>query len=776
MAKTRLALMFTAALAACLWNPASALGQGTSEKLPDPISVSDAVRYHNHLLLSEQQRRAAERHFGTYRERFVVLRNDAIERALELDHEAFNDRLPALMVQIAAVDETFFQDVEAILSEDQLPLLEDVRLMRDRARYQSIRSFGIHSCYSFVDLREALSHVPLTGEQSERIMPMLRAHEQQLSRMMQTFFRHSTAFRSRETGEPVIEYGKRIRAMNLRMLHELEAMLEPRQADELRWRFTLQGYIRTRFAARLGVESQYAAALEFENTTQEQRDAIEAAWNALRLRRLAIHRQAIEILDANGRINTGWEDADAVIEMRIELGRQAAELNAQAVTQLHGMFDAETVERLAAVPSGTAAGSEHHYGSGMNGLMFSYVHLTPAAPRPAVVATPSDPYIPNPISEEDVQFTADLLGLDAGLAILLMELHHEYMRRFEETIQPLVDDAMQRRGGSLGFGFGEPLEGDEREAVAREHEALMLRFESRRRVIDRLHDLDSSFFRDVATILPAEAVDETAMERARLLRERQLYERGAPMGFGNWPNRASSVNLSRMVIDHAPSQQREALHQLMLEYDRDYLAAVRTRFETLFQRQIMSETGTAEVQLAETDWERFYTEYVDISRKVRQTHQAVAEVNQKYVLRLLDKLDDDTAWQLLHAFNLAAYPQVFDDPLNVVNPLAAAFGIDSLTSAQRSELGEIAAEYRPEYNRLTQALIDLTAAHYGDVPANLTLGDVEHSRNIEQFNNEHARLRFERDEVNRRATQRMRLTLNAEQIRRVGGLQSPESD
>ncbi len=753
-------------------------GQGTSEQLPEPITIAEASRYYEHLQLSEQQRRAADRMFGDYRERFSELRDGPMEHVLELDASERAQRLPGIMRQVSELDDSFVLELEAILSADQIELLDDVRRMRDRERYRSLRNFRLHSAYSFVDLRKALDNVDLTAEQRERIHPLLREHEQRMLPLYRTFFQHSINLSGGDeaAGNEIIESGTRIRAMILRKFYELEQLLEPRQADEFRWQFILQGYIRTSPAARLGVEAQYAAALELEHITETQREAIKAAWQTVRQRREAIHRHTMEVLDEHGRVATDWAEAfGPVQEMQAEMREQVRELNTQALTQLHGMFDEQTVEQLKAVPARTAISNTMHSGAASHGLVFSFVQILPDQPRRRASAMRGDAFIPLPLSEADVQYFTALLDLDTSLASLLEELHDQYMDMFDEHVQPLIDEAasVRVRGGMRLSDDDEPNEAAR--AYAEEQlEQIERKFRARDAARHAVADLDARYLRDIASVLPADSFSEVDMERAHLAAQRRVYERGAPMGFGGWPNRAAAVNLSRMVIEIVDPDERESLQKLLLEYDRDYLIAARQRFKALMQRNRAGEAGMLEVDIGKRTHRERHDEYLKIQDDVRRTHREVAKVNQRYLAKLLDRLPDDTAAYLNHAFNQTAYPLVFDDPLNVINPLIAAFELDDLTSEQRSELGEIAAEYRPMYHDLTQRMINLTAAHYGDVPARMTIGDAEQNRINQRFANEMERLQFKRDEATRKATQRLRHVLNEEQARRIGGLPDPE--
>ena len=113
---------------------------------------------------------------------------------------------------------------------------------------------------------------------------------------------------------------------------------------------------------------------------------------------------------------------------------------------------------------------------------------------------------------------------------------------------------------------------------------------------------------------------------------------------------------------------------------------------------------------------------------------------------------------------------MYEDPASVDRQLTEALALDDLTDAQREKLGELAATYRPEYERVSRAMVTL-AAQRGP---NLTTIEPEEWQEYQSRNAQMEKLRFDRDEMNFRANGRIRSTLTEEQLLRIGGLPSPE--
>lgn len=759
-------------MVACFIVP-MAHAQGTSDKLPDPISYSELSSIGKRLLLSDQQFLAIDRLYTEYRRQFQVLRNGPIEQVLQLESQAFAERLPRTMNQIAEVDDAFFEQVQTILADDQLPLLERTRLMRERQRYAAVHFVRLYSTGAFADL-SAILHDELSITPSEAVADVLEAYEQQLTSGMRAFFLHAASVAGGDENAMVrmLDRGSQIRALNLRTLTTLEGLLDSPVGDELRYRFMTRAYAIVRGLSRLGVEGQYAAALGMDISDQ-QREAIVHAWDDIRRQRRSLQQQAATLWDDHGRIRSSFDDSGlAVHEQLRDLRRRASEINSNAERQLHAMFDEQVVERLKQVATRSIAGGESHSLTGSNGYIFQTVTAPtrpPAPPQPAAASTRRlDQFLPEPMPLDDLTFYSRMLRVHERLASDLEALHQAYVEWFDTAIKShseSIDRLWDR--GRLGSSSGSE------EALRDELQRIDDLFNERRRAQATIRQVDERLMQHLAGLLSPDH-QAALIQRVRLARQRQLHDRGLGLGLGNDPNRAATVNLVAIAAEHLQQQQLAERQDLLLDYEREIAAALQRRYEALWQRQYNGDRMFPLIRLDEAGGDsRLHDDYVAMQRAVRDAHRAVAEVNQRFVVELAHDLPDQQQADLIDAFNRIAYPQVFQDPGAAGDALMAAFALDDLTNDQRSALGEIAAEFWPEYRQLTQAMIDLTAAHYGDIPANLTMGDADLARQREAYANEEAQLRFRRDAVHLRAIQGLRAALSSEQIRRIGGLPDP---
>ena len=131
--------------AAAAFMPRAAHAQGTNGMLPNPISSRDLAGYADRLNLTEQQRREIDPLHEQYREAFRELRVTDIEAFMQtmggmgggwsrmLNRQAIEDsakQLNQVMAKIGALDNRLFNDVQAVLSDDQVAGLSAVKQVR----------------------------------------------------------------------------------------------------------------------------------------------------------------------------------------------------------------------------------------------------------------------------------------------------------------------------------------------------------------------------------------------------------------------------------------------------------------------------------------------------------------------------------------------------------------------------------------------------------------------------------------------------------------------
>ena len=148
------------------------------------------------------------------------------------------------------------------------------------------------------------------------------------------------------------------------------------------------------------------------------------------------------------------------------------------------------------------------------------------------------------------------------------------------------------------------------------------------------------------------------------------------------------------------------------------------------------------------------------------------ELNRETIDRLVTALDTGKAGLLRRAYAKKAFPSVYNDPASVEDHLTRALSLGDLTSEQRNRLNEIAADYRPAYEQLSQKLIEL-----GGLEPRWGMADEDFDWKAEQQRQQDlATVRFDRDELSARASAQLAAILTEEQVRRIGGLPEPPED
>ncbi|MDY7109595.1 MAG: hypothetical protein SYC29_13255, partial [Planctomycetota bacterium] len=153
-----------------------------------------------------------------------------------------------------------------------------------------------------------------------------------------------------------------------------------------------------------------------------------------------------------------------------------------------------------------------------------------------------------------------------------------------------------------------------------------------------------------------------------------------------------------------------------------------------------------------------------------RANTAIVELNRRARDEVLAELPGASAAKVRRAYDRAAFPSVYTDPGAVHRQLTAAMALEDLTVDQRRRLEDLAASYRPEYERLSRAL----CKHLRPTPVNLMGFDAEDFRAWQEQQQQMARVRYDRGELNARALNRLKALLSDDQLRRLGPLPQPQ--
>ena len=176
----------------------TALAQGTSGMLPSPISSRDLDIYAGRLELEAGQRQTLEPPHQAYLDSFRQLRENEIEQYMEevgrtwraifrtLDRKAVEDALTTqrrLMTKIRLMDDNLFDEMQSVLTEEQLLELPRIMQARDRQRYRTggTRMVRSPNRAARVDLTRIYDTLELTDEERQATDLFIRQYETRLT-------------------------------------------------------------------------------------------------------------------------------------------------------------------------------------------------------------------------------------------------------------------------------------------------------------------------------------------------------------------------------------------------------------------------------------------------------------------------------------------------------------------------------------------------------------------------------------------------------------------
>jgi hypothetical protein len=489
-----------------------------------------------------------------------------------------------------------------------------------------------------------------------------------------------------------------------------------------------------------------------------------------------VFRQDIEQLIERGirAIDEYWKtfqpmnpDTDAIRAYQEELaeirqaGDQVRKDALAALERILGAAKAARIRNAAPRPTGGTA----------PGAASDAVAGGPDDPAESDIVFSGDQLVPPRISRRDVRGYMDRLDLDPDQRAVVTALHDDYIEQHDAL--PVLDELREAR---------QALRQQDEEtgrAIPATIEAIANMKRVRREALAEIQRIDASFFENLQSVVDD---DRRAMvERLRLDRVRDTYSRnaGSALRLGRDRSEEPSVDLVGLIyrLDGARDY-ADRLEQILDEYRPGAIEALRQRFEAQIELQFVTEKWIAAYQRAiEKDiaavaelQARYRDDITPLSKRVDETNRAIIELNRRTLDEMIDVLPEEQGVALRRAYNLEAYPTLFSDQAAVHRQLDAALALDELTTAQRQQLDELAAMYRPEYERLSRAMIDVVGE--GDAP--IAIGfDADDFKRWQKREQRIAKLRYDRNELNARAIQRLRLVLTEDQVARIGGLPEP---
>jgi len=827
--------LFAFVLVGLLLAPASAaLGQGTSNTLPDPIAGTDLSAYARRLGMSSQQRLAIDRPHETYLAAFTELREREIEKFLSESGSVIrrfwsapNSRevrsalrdYDRLRGRIKALDAQLFDEIQSLLSDDQVELMPLVRQHRERVRLRTglARMVTSANAAARVDLSELLAGVDVAPPDRATVEPIVSDYERQLTAATRKLSSEAgrmivevveqmeerlagnpnaqrqrwTAFAEiwREEGKGLTVAASDVGDLNWRSLRSIGGLLPIEPAVDLRRVYLKRAYSGLK-VTRTEALDQYDDALD-RGLGETLRDEVIAARNSFRSRHDRVVDEMVDITRKQHREGTirgfgGGRRASPEITEKLEaLRARRTAILAEAATVLIALLGEERVAALAATsrPSDDEADEDAGGGGPATGVTRTPTapHLlgTKSPPDPGERYTGPDPYLPAPITTDELTWFAALASMDDGDVAVLESLHDGYLERWEELggATANVLEAVRAIAPRSGRREGPTVAEEDVDRV----------YDLRRRTLSSMRTLDEVFLADVEIAILGGDADR--LQRLRHARNRIVYRHGSvPPQAGrrrtarrSRGDREAAIDLV-LLVGHGllDKQGRAEAAGALTDYERDLAETLQNRYEQRVERARNDDRMRVEFFAQGRRSSRQRNAYnkamnkasAPLIKRLDALDKRIADLNRAGVETLTTALPPSDAERVRVRYRALLHPEVYDDPravepafraaLAVEPAFRAALDLPDLSGEQRVIVGEVFAEYRGAYGHVCTSMADVLDADEGEV------NDANRWQRWADRRNRFEKLRFDREELNDKTLRRLRAALTEQQQQRLG--------
>lgn len=854
-------------LCAALFITRNAAAQGTSGTVPDPISARELENYCDRLHLSDQQLQAVQAFHDAYRAEFTALREGDIEKLLKetrslqgMGFAALQQRaevekslkaLDQVMDKIRAVDNRLFDQVQTVLTEEQITQMPRVRQARERKRYQSglTRMASMMNPAVQIDLSDVISDMDLPPAAVQTLDPMLVQYENSLTSAARKMHEASTnmimdmldkladlgineeSMRDPQRGAQMWtsirdvwgelntklqEKAAAISELNRKTVRNFGAVLPEDSAHKLHDEYYQRAY-REATGGSNATGRSFTDALKLDDLSSEQRQTITAMSAEYRSSSDRLTDEAADLIDENRRTRTFFDfNSDRQREYQeklVKLQEKRTTLSSTTVANLKAALGPELSERLdqqlAKAESGDAQTVETRIATA-GGPGMGQIAVTRSSIALSSDASPNaDPFLPGPITGRSAELFAKQLNFTGDNKVIYDSLFEDYKERWEtiqkSDIQPVLDAsaALWTVNGPGG------------QVTAPTAEAVENIFDLRKKALQAILQMDSSFFDDVKTTLLSDE-DDAALQRVRQARLREVYNRGPGMGdmFANFGPRGpgsgggprggggggggdrpsggggprsfgffgssseeSSLDLTVIIegITLEP-EQRNAVDPALKEYETAVTEAFRKQYEASLRMQQAMDKAMAQSMQVNADGTRttqmgagFREAMEGDGRASRETRRDLANLNRTSRDKIAALLPPSAQLEFKQAYNKKAFGWVYRDAQAAGPHLTAAMELDDLSPQQRSTVSDLSTEYRCAYDTLCEKMVDLQAGA-PDTSGPPAPGEVRDWQAMQDRQRELEKLTFDRNDLSDKTVSRLKVVLTDEQVQRLGGL------
>lgn len=702
---------------------------------------------------------------------------DIVEMALEI-YDRFN-----------RIDGEYFDSINSLVIEQQLPALERARRQRKLSNYmmphfmlasrmnEGIRfnllrwidradlspaelaavravtdSYETRMLYLVVQFQKDLEQIvtdvlDFVDELGLRDMDM----QQMMALMGQGLEERAKAFFNEKT-KAIQKTVEKMSRLNLQTANQLRELIGDDRWAELTFEYGDDSYS---LGKPQRADRRFDRAMKLEGVTEEQIAQLEAARQEYRSRWLGVFTQMAEAFEDVRAYRTAdqWEDEESHPKAeRVEkAGERVDDVVNSGETSLAGILTDEQMElmdgeqqesgrrsRWARQRSGGSDGSQSS-----GGRTYS---LPIAAMQPASVD----------------QFSS-WLGLEDVDSSVLESLYDQYMASYESLSQEYDQRLTEGYSGIQSEGRN----WRERRKIRRELQAEML---------PKLKEAEDAFFADMAMVLPPDArpdlVDQIRISHDRARRRQKIWN-------GNWSLRGSTegtIDIGEIVMAIDPKsfddETREFMIDVLVEYNAVSMGdidAIEEQYDRVkgLEDQLWGNGGD---ELDEDLRSRLYSRWESGRSKMSEVAAKMAETNRSTYEAIVRKLPEDRVMVVQDMYERKAYPDVFKDSFVADEQIDATLALEDLTADQRQRVGDLALEYRGEYRDLTMQILDGAKNRQG-----VERSWPPSSESMKQYM-KMEQVRYRRRQLNDQTRIMLELLLTDQQVAMVPGLGQPLSD
>ncbi|MCH2149847.1 MAG: hypothetical protein MK095_10490, partial [Phycisphaerales bacterium] len=300
-----------------------------------------------------------------------------------------------------------------------------------------------------------------------------------------------------------------------------------------------------------------------------------------------------------------------------------------------------------------------------------------------------------------------------------------------------------------------------------------LRRDARSDLMPQLKSAEDAFFQDMQMVLPPDTMPDL-LNQIRVSHDRS--RRREKIWMSNWSLRGqteAAIDLGEIILAIDPAaldeETRADLLDVMIGYnaacagDIDGLETAYESVQSLEGRLWSDESSEMDDDvrsLLRERWQKGRSKMTEIAARMGELNRSVYE-------GILARMPGDQIMPIRDLYEQKAFPDVFDDDSIANEQIDSVMGMESLTSQQRMDIGDLTLDYRGEYRTLTERMLEQVRARQKREQS--WPPDADAMKSYMKMET----LRFQREQLNERIRIMMEMVLTDQQIAEVPGLGRP---